>query len=229
MNESIELIKIRLLDLVNIKTEDMMFRRINGLDWPQNAFTMVGIRRLDNIEFCINQIIEKNIEGGFIETGVWKGGCCILMASILKIKGVERDIYVADIFDGDFPVPVHEQDNWAAEHDFSQLACSLDQVKSNFQQFGVLGPNIHFKKGWFKDTLPTIEGKLSLIRLDGDMYDSTMDGLVNLYDKLSDGGFVILDDWAITSSKNAVLDFFKERKIEKEIHHIDSMGAYFIK
>ena len=88
-----------------------------------------------------------------------------------------------------------------------------------------------FLKGWFKDTLPTapIE-KLAILRLDGDMYESTMDGLRSLYHKLSPGGFLIVDDYgAVDACREAVCDFRNEHGIDDEIVKIDWGGVYWQK
>jgi len=84
------------------------------------------------------------------------------------------------------------------------------------------------RSGWFKDTLPTapIE-KLAIIRLDGDMYESTMDGLTNLYHKLSPGGFVIIDDYGVfPACEKAVHDYRDKHGITEEIVNIDDSGYF---
>lgn len=86
-------------------------------------------------------------------------------------------------------------------------------------------------KGWFKDTIPTapIE-KLSVFRLDGDMYESTIDVLFYLYPKLSIGGYCIIDDWgAIPACKKAIEDYRKIFGIDDEIHEIDWTGVFWKK
>jgi O-methyltransferase len=90
-------------------------------------------------------------------------------------------------------------------HKARELAVSLEQVKANFDRYGLLDDQVRFLKGWFRDTLPVapIE-RLAVLRLDGDMYESPMDTLVNLYPKLSEGGYVIVDDYgAIPACRQA--------------------------
>ena len=81
-------------------------------------------------------------------------------------------------------------------HQFPQLAVPLERVQDNFRRYGLLDEQVRFLKGWFRDTLPTapIE-RLAVLRLDGDLYESTIQALDGLYDKLSAGGFVIVDDY----------------------------------
>ncbi|WP_299135342.1 TylF/MycF family methyltransferase [uncultured Tenacibaculum sp.] len=209
--------------------------REEGRDWPSYADTMIGLKRLENIQFCFNEIIKDNIPGDFIETGVWRGGATIFMKALLNdLKIKDRNVWVADSFEG-LPPPnetLYPEDKGDLHDTKSDhLAISLETVKYNFQKYDLLDDSVKFLKGWFKDTLPTapIE-KLSIIRLDGDMYESTMDGLVNLYPKLSKGGFIIIDDWgAVEACKKAVIDYRKTNNITEEIKTIDWTGAYWRK
>jgi O-methyltransferase len=103
-------------------------------------------------------------------------------------------------------------------------------VRSNFAKYGLLDDQVVFLKGWFKDTLPVAPiGKLALIRLDGDMYGSTMDALLALYPKLSPGGYCVIDDYALDGCKKAVTDYRKNSGISAPIEHIDWTGAYWRK
>lgn len=208
--------------------------RLVGKDWPVHADTMIGIKRLENLEFCINEILKDNIPGDLIETGVWRGGAVIFMKAMLTSHHVhDRVVWVADSFEG-LPKPNAEKyaaDKGDRHYQSTELAISLETVKNNFKKYDLLDDHVKFLKGWFKDTLPTapIE-KLSLIRLDGDMYESTMDGLVNLYPKLSKGGFVIVDDWgAVKGCQQAVIDYREKNNIKETIIPIDWAGVYWRK
>jgi O-methyltransferase len=87
-----------------------------------------------------------------------------------------------------------------------------------------------FLKGWFKDTLPTAPiQRIAVMRLDGDMYESTMDGLTNLYPKLSKGGFCIIDDYGLDGCKKAVDDFRQQHGITAELKRVDWTGSYWRK
>jgi len=208
--------------------------RLEGKDWPPYADTMIGLKRLENIEFCFREVIKDNIPGDFIETGVWRGGATIFMKALLKAADIsERAVWVADSFEG---LPEPDEKKYSADkgdklYTMKELAISIDVVKANFQKYGLLDENVKFLKGWFKDTLPAapIE-KLSIMRLDGDMYESTMDGLKNLYPKLSPGGFIIIDDWGVIKGcKQAVLDYRQDHGITEAIKEIDWSGIYWRK
>jgi O-methyltransferase len=202
--------------------------REEGKDWPCFGYSMAGRRRLDNVQLCIEDVLANHVPGDFIETGVWRGGMVIFMAALLKLAGVtDRKIWVADSFEG-LPVPVSSTDG----DDFSkigQLKVSLEQVKANFAQFNLLSDQIQFLKGWFCDTLPHAPiDRLAILRLDGDLYSSTMDALRNLYHRVSPGGYVIVDDYhGWPSCKEAVTDFLKEQHLDPEIKTIDWTGAYW--
>jgi hypothetical protein len=206
--------------------------RIEGRYHPVLAHTMIGLKRLENIEYCLRAVLSNQVKGDFIETGVWRGGATIFMRAILKAYQItDRKVWVADSFEG-VPPPNPEKypaDRGDGHHRLEHLAVSLDEVKSNFAQYNLLDDQVVFLKGWFKDTLPTAPiPRLALLRLDGDLYESTLDALTHLYPKLSIGGYVIIDDFNyIQSCKQAVNDFRRQHSIEDEIKPIDSSGVYW--
>ena len=207
-------------------------RRKAGLDWPSTAPTMIGLARIDNLHQCMERVIEAGVPGDFIETGVWRGGAVIFMRGVLKAHGIEdRRVWVADSFQG-LPPPdlkKYPQDTrYVGVEKITELAVSLEEVKANFERYNLLDQQVQFLKGWFRDTLPTapIE-RLAVMRLDGDLYESTMDALTNLYDRLSVGGFVIIDDYDIKGCRDAVHDFRNARGITDEIVKIDWTGVYW--
>jgi Macrocin-O-methyltransferase (TylF) len=189
---------------------------------------------MDNLRALVEHVIARAIPGDFIETGIWRGGACIFMRAILAVYGIgDRVVWCADSFEG-LPEPNAAQypaDAGDQHHTFKQLAVSLDEVKANFARYGLLDDRVRFLKGWFKDTLPAapIE-KLAILRLDGDMYESTMDALNALYHKVVPGGAVIVDDFgAVAGCRKAIADFFKARAINEPIRDIDGIGAWWIK
>jgi len=144
-----------------------------GLDWPSAAHTMVGVRRLQNLRDLAQRAIDDGIPGDFIEAGVWRGGCCILLRGVLKANAIaDRKVYVADSFSGlPPPDPAFEPDRG---HDYSkneQLAVSADQVRENFARYGLLDDQVVFVEGLFQETLPHLDaGPFALMRLDADLY-----------------------------------------------------------
>jgi len=207
--------------------------RARGRDWPSVAHTMIGRFRLANLRHVIEQVLKTNVPGDLIETGVWRGGACIYMRAILLAHGVrDRRVFVADSFEG-LPPPNAETyplDKGNDLHAVKELAVSLEEVRSNFAKYGLLDDQVVFLKGWFRDTLPTAPvERLAVLRLDGDMYESTTDALVNLYDKVSPGGFVIVDDYHLDGAHRAVMDFRGKRAISEPIVNIDGLGVFWQK
>ncbi|MGA9779976.1 MAG: TylF/MycF family methyltransferase [Limisphaerales bacterium] len=207
-------------------------QRAEGRDLPLLAQTMAGLKRLDNLQFCVETVLADNVPGDLIETGVWRGGCSIFMKAILAAHGVtNRTIWVADSFAG---LPRPDAEKYPADagdtfHLRTDLAVSLEMVRGNFERYGLLDDQVRFLKGWFKNTLPSLPAeKLAVIRLDGDMYESTMDGLNHLYPKLQPGGFIIIDDYGcLPSCSQAVQDYRNRHGITEPIETIDWTGAFW--
>ncbi|MGP0068511.1 MAG: TylF/MycF family methyltransferase [Isosphaeraceae bacterium] len=206
--------------------------RAEGLDWPARAHTMIGRKRLDNVRICVEDVLARGVPGDLIETGVWRGGATILMRAILKAHGVtDRVVWVADSFAG-LPPPdsnQYPQDEGDRLHTFGELAVALEQVQDNFRRYGLLDDQVRFLEGWFRETLPSapIE-RLAVLRLDGDMYQSTIEALESLYDKVSVGGYVIVDDYGnVAGCRQAVHDFRDARGIRDGIRPIDWAGVYW--
>ena len=156
-------------------------RRAIGNDWPPTAETMIGTARLDNLRACVESVLEDEIPGDLIETGVWRGGSTILMRAILAANGItDRTVWVADSFEG-LPVPdgeAYPADEGVDFSGFKQLAVSVEEVRANFERYGLLDDQVRFLKGWFKDTLAQAPiDQLAVLRLDGDLYQSTSWGI----------------------------------------------------
>lgn len=208
-------------------------QRAVGLDRPSLAHTMVGEARLRNLADLTTRVLKERVPGDLIETGVWRGGSCILMKGLLSAFGdQQRRVFVADSFAGlpkpdEARYPVDKGDMlWSVP----ELAIPLERVQDNFRKYDLLDERVVFVKGFFKDTLPTLRGEtFALIRLDGDMFESTMDALVNLYDRLSPGGFVIVDDYGLPSCAGAVETFRGAQRITAPMHAIDWTGRWWQK
>jgi Macrocin-O-methyltransferase (TylF) len=195
--------------------------RIVGSDWPIDAWTMVGVQRLDNVQHCVDSVIADGVPGDMIETGVWRGGTTIFMRALLKVHGdADRTVFVADSFEG---LPPPNPEKWPADsgspfHEMSFLRVPVEDVQSAFRRFGLLDDQVEFVEGWFEDTLPKLRDHTwSVIRLDGDMYGSTMTSLENLYPGLSPGGYVIIDD------------FRQQHGLTEAIQQIDWTGHFWRK
>jgi hypothetical protein len=153
------------------------------------------------------------------------------MKGILEAYGdKERRVFVADSFcglpppnPGDFPADAGDQ-----HHTFTELQVTRQEVEENFRRYQLLDDRVVFLEGWFKDTLPSAPiSKLGVLRLDGDMYESTIEALEALYPKVSAGGFVIIDDYNLQPCAQAVTDYRQRHSIKSPILPIDQMGVWW--
>ena len=225
----LDLLEKTLVGLPYAQGQELAFR-LDGRDWPTVAHSMAGMARLEHLRACVESVVREGIAGDLIETGVWRGGACILMRAVLRAMGdTSRNVWVADSFAG---LPKPDAEKYPADagdtlYAFKELAVSQAQVRENFQRYGLLDPQVQFLEGLFANTLPRapIE-KLSVLRLDGDMYESTMDAITALYPKLSVGGFCIVDDYgAVPACRLAVNDYRRAHGIEAPVGMIDWTGA----
>jgi len=207
-------------------------KREVGLDWPAEAETMIGLRRLENLEALIVDLVRRGVFGDLVETGVWRGGASIFMRGVLKALGdTTRRVWACDSYEG---LPRSDPERYPADAGdphwtFAEFVVSLDEVKRNFARYGLLDAQVRFLRGWFRDTLPRapIE-RIGLLRLDGDMYESTYEAFDALYPRVSPGGFVVVDDYgAIPACRQAVSDYRRQHGIDDKIHEIDWTGVYW--
>jgi O-methyltransferase len=188
---------------------------------------------MDNLQYCVETVIQDEVPGDLIETGVWRGGATILMRGVLKAYGdTTRKVWVADSFEG-LPAPDAARYPADAIDSYSgQLMVGVDQVRHNFERYGLLDDQVEFLVGWFKDTLPQapIE-RLAVLRLDGDMYESTWQAIEALYPKLSPGGFCIVDDYSSFAPQcgQAIDDYRRAHGIDDEIVGIDEDAVFWRK
>ena len=262
--------------------------RALGEDVALNALSMVGLKRLDNIEACVTAIVKEGVAGDLIETGCAKGGSCILMKAVLRAhKDRERKVVCCDTFAGSKPPPppavallfrplwalvwllawvpsyawhrklyaalMRMQHSFPVDmehtssdtirsflfyvrngHRFAQptgavTGTGLDDVKSHFARLGLLDDRVLFLKGFFAETLPAAPvEKIALLRLDGDLYASTVDALVALYPKLQRGGFCIVDDYyQFEECRQAIDEYRDEHGIDDELVRIDNCSVYW--
>ncbi|MFC3322105.1 TylF/MycF/NovP-related O-methyltransferase [Mesorhizobium cantuariense] len=197
------------------------------------SHTMIGRARLDMLHSCLDKVVGDDIPGDFVECGVWRGGSCIFMAGYLKINpGRKSRVFVADSFEG-LPPPSLAQDMGLdlSKEIYPELAVDDETVRENFRVYGLDSEVVVFVKGWFKDTLPLLQTReIALLRLDGDLYESTMDSLEALYEKVSPGGIVIIDDYAIEQCRLAVAEYFARKSCDlPQMHGVDWTGVWFRK
>jgi Macrocin-O-methyltransferase (TylF) len=211
--------------------------RVRGVDWPSQAHTMIGFRRLENLQRLAESVLADKIPGDFLEAGVARGGAMVFLRGVLRVHDVtDRTIWLADSFQG-FPEPSPDELP-EADTIYPQLAEDLarfegvlgeraqsadelyrqflrgtseDEVRQTFERYGLLDDQVRFLPGWFADTLPSAPvRRLAILRADSDLYDSTQTTLEHLYPKVSPGGYVIIDDYhSVDECRRAVHDYLK--------------------
>jgi O-methyltransferase len=227
-----------------LQAEEWGWLRANGRDWPLRALTMSGLRRLDDLQQCVESILAGGISGDLIEVGAWRGGGSVLMRATLDSLGADdRTVWIADSFAGfprvgsgrrsntegldvdplSLPGESGWLDDYLAEFDF--LAVSADQIKENLARFGC-EKGTRLVPGLFEQTLPALSRRnWSLIRLDADTYAATLCALRSLYPGLTAGGYVVIDDYAMADCARAVESFRAEHGIEAPLEQVDWTSA----
>lgn len=210
-------------ELVTTKREG----RVAGFWATRLSHTMIGLDGLDNIERCAHRVFADGVPGDFLEAGVCHGGASIFMRGLQVAHGEgERATWLADSFEG-VPPPTHPVDR-EHELDLSEervpwMAASVQAVRDNFETYDMLDDGVRFLPGLFADTLPNAPvERLAILRIDGDLYSSTRDTLDALYDRVSDGGYVIVDDYGcLEPCRIAVDEFLAERGLDVEPDQVD--------
>lgn len=199
-------------------------QRIIGIDWPQHAPCMIGPIRLSNVQDCVETILADGVPGDLAECGVFRGGTTIFMRALLKVAGVsDRNVWVMDSFAGLPPEQAQSEGFTGPEQ--ARLAVPFEEVAGNFTAYGLLDEQVRFLPGWFSESLPTAPVKeLALLRMDADLYSSTIDILTHLYPKVVPGGFVIVDDWTLPA-RQATEEYRAEHGIDDPILPVE--GALF--
>jgi hypothetical protein len=206
---------------------------------------MTSIERQVSLIRAIDYLVKNKIPGDIVECGVWKGGSMMLVAKrLLQLNDGNRALFLFDTFEG-MSEPderdVNSVDNKTAQEllnkekklDGNNVWCysSLEEVKSNLRKTNYSSEKIFYFKGKVEQTLPEPSiGNIALLRLDTDWYESTKHELEVLYDKVVEGGVLIIDDYGHWSgSRKAVDEFIKKRKLRIFLNRIDYTGRLAIK
>ena len=165
--------------------------------------------------------IKNNVAGDFVECGVFAGTQVAAMArAAMNHSQSNRKIHLFDSFEGIPKAGVkddHTITDLIGKGDGELIStgvsvCSIEQVKSNMRSWRIDPSILVYHKGWFQNTVPDASkeiGSIAVLRLDGDLYESTKVCLEHLYSKVSKGGYVIIDDYALNGCKLAVNEFLE--------------------
>lgn len=220
--------------------------------WQVIPYTMLSIPRLSNAYECTAEAIRQHIPGDIAECGVWAGGSTGLMFAAARDSGdANRRFHLFDSFEG-LPQPSSKdgkdvlqgylkdnQDRVLDEGKGDLIAinaCAAPRQLAEELFFKVLGapPDlIIFHQGWFQNTVPAAVAsgqvkQLSVLRIDGDWYESTRICLEHLCPLVSPGGFVIIDDYGhFEGCRKAVDEYLAVHGKGTQLSKIDSDGVYF--
>ena len=192
-------------------------------------YTKTNSIRLGSLYDICKEVIEEGIEGDFVETGVWAGGSCMMMAYVLRECGEKRNIYMYDTYEGmtepdDMDVKFNDDrpfhDKWKSNLTSSGVCKwnykSEEDVKLNMGRTKYPDSLIHLVKGKVEDTVKKdSHKKIAVLRLDTDFYSSTDHSMKNLYPRLKKGGYLIVDDYNCwKGAKRAVDEYFGKDRPE---------------
>lgn len=205
-----------------------------------SGYTMTSPERIVNVIDSVEYIVKNNIDGDFVECGVWKGGCVMAaIYTLIKLDELDRNIYLYDTFEG-MTVPTNDDVAFSGDkaidvynelyqNDEDWCGASLQEVQGNIKKLEYPEDKIHFIQGNVEETIPkAVPEKISLLRLDTDWYKSTKHELENLYPLVSEGGVIIIDDyghWA--GARKAVDEYIEDKAVF--LHRIDYTGRCIIK
>lgn len=187
----------------------------------ERNLSLIGYGGLSHIKLMLENVKHNKLTGDFVETGAWKGGACMYARALMNEMEMPGKVIVCDSFQG---VPKPDVAKYPLDKDDFhykdvELAVPLEEVKGHFKEFGLM-EGTEFVPGWFKDTMPIVKDmtdKISVLRLDGDLYQSTTEVLEALYDKVEVGGFIVIDDYCLDRCIWAVQDFAKKRQLKEEL------------
>jgi O-methyltransferase len=205
-----------------------------------SPYTLTKLDTIQSLIDSVKYLTKNNIEGDFIECGVWKGGSIMTMIKTLQELNVnDRNIFLYDTFTG-MSKPTSEDiasngriasELFTGVPDDDPGAISLEEVQRNVSSLNYDENKIHYIKGKVEDTLPkNTHEKIALLRLDTDWYESTKCELELLFPKLVKGGILIIDDYGDwDGSKKATKEYLKENGIKMMLHRLPGNERIAIK
>lgn len=232
------------IDGSNEFTEFNATRRAVGEDMTYLGTSMIGTTRLRAFRDLLLDILKRDVRGDIVETGVWRGGASIYARGVLRAystmypTAIARRVILCDSFAGLPPgnASYHRGDvGWNA---LTYLNVAAKQVMQHFHEVNLLDNSIIFAQGFFNHTMRPLatflndsghSAGIAILRLDGDLYESTTDVLYHLYPLVTVGGYVIVDDWDGFPAKDALLDFFAVHHVTPKIVPVDRWSVYFQK
>jgi hypothetical protein len=196
-----------------------------GLFRQVRPYTMCSGARLRGLYAAVHHIERNHIPGDVVECGVARGGSAALIALALKELKSERPVWVFDTFEGIPAATTDDPDYEIASLYTGAFRGDLKEVRGTFQKLGIL-EKFRFVQGRFEETLPaTTVGPIALLHIDGDWYSSVKACLESLYDRVSPGGVIQLDDYGFwQGAEKATEEFLSKRNLPRELIKLDYSG-----
>ncbi|WPU93553.1 TylF/MycF/NovP-related O-methyltransferase [Mucilaginibacter sabulilitoris] len=207
-------------------------------------YTMTTPERIASLVNAVNYLVKNNIEGDFVECGVWRGGSTMAaIDTLVKTGDKNREIYLYDTYEGMSEPTEHDKVftgtaadelmNTSDKNDPTSVWCysALEEVQKNVGTLNYPAGKVHYVKGKVEDSIPqTLPGKIALLRLDTDWYESTAHELKHLYPLLVPGGVIIIDDYGHwEGARKAVDEYIAENKLPLLLNRIDYTGRIGVK
>ena len=203
-------------------------------------FTMTSLDRRASLIGAIDHLVRHGIEGDIVECGVWRGGSMMAAALALMDRGqTHRHLWLYDTFEG-MSAPTEadrSHDGVGAQQQLDSTkrgegvwcAASLQDVQANLAGTGYPAAQVHYQPGKVEDTIPaTLPGRIALLRLDTDWYESTRHELQHLYPLLAPGGVLIIDDYGHwQGARRAVDEYFAGTPVF--LHRVDYTARLLVK
>lgn len=201
--------------------------------------TMTSPERILALIEAVAHICQHQIEGDFVECGVWRGGSSAAIARTLMHFGqTDRQLWMYDTFEGMVPPTDSDVDllgqtaqSLLDEQDVEQATSvwcrsPLEEVRETMTETGFPVDHIALIQGKVEDTLPQRRpDQIALLRLDTDWYESTKCELEYLYPSVVGGGVLIIDDYGHWQGcRKAVDEYFANEQIAMLLNRIDYTG-----
>ena len=210
-------------------------------DLYENHYTMVEKPRYDVLDEVHSKIMEDNIQGDGIECGIWRGGCLVYLSYLFN----DRKIWGFDSFCG-FQDTLDAKYEYGGERHTKELnlvgmlpgghsiSIPIEDVQGTLTKFGLdKDKDIKLVPGYVRDTtdpknLKNLKiDKIAVLRIDVDGYSPTMEVLVNMFDLVVPGGFIIFDDVPLHECRNAISDFSRMREIPIPLEGDSKQDGYY--
>lgn len=172
-------------------------------------------------------IRNRNVNGDFVECGVYNGGSAATIALALRNTG--RKIWLYDSFEG-MPTP-GALDGMEAMTAIGACVGSEEMVWKNLRIAGLNSNEVILRKGLFEETFQQpLPEKIAFLHIDADWYVNVLYCLDTLYDLVSEGGIILLDDFGHWEGcREAYYDFIQKRRVKPLLERTGHSAAFWIK